>query len=731
MKTTETDMFGSLFGDDREVQAQAAVPAVHTIPVYQMKLTGVEDMEWQTLFTGFDELHVITFSVGIPQVEKAMQLVRRGDMIIGSTSPIKQNLAELLAEQEFSLASVCSSAYLQSRVKDGTFRVYVANEQIHSKVYLLRSDAGRTRLILGSANFSTQAWASRQKEIYLCEDDSALFDHFMGLYEKLRRASSAEVSVKARPIDESGNNIEDLPLFKKMIQTDSAIVIAPAVGRDGPETSEGSGEGASGEALPALPGAADGYPVAKESGENPAPPDEQDLREMEYAFARNKKSDEWAERLAHTRLRPGSNGMILLRPKKIKEMKAYMKKAYEDKKDRMIINPEFVIDYVHHTVSFAGRDWSLQVDPESVKRDIECLYRYIDGCNAFTGDTEHLKTTYWKTLLYMFLSPFMARLRLEYSRYTPANSVGKYFPMYLLLRGPKNGGKSSLVRTGQHLMFGKALQNIPVKALASKTLDSYKAAIRGCPVLLDDVTNRRLSYLKEIVKSDEALINDRNIWHGTFLFTTNDGQVIDPSIAKRMVIFTIDSQLTEDESVKRDSTLNKLQNQMGNALYRAFLARMIPEIEDMTDYMSEGINQDEWYPDVFARGYEVLTEVIRSTGLSLHPSLAPFTWTDYMGDYTKGEKAIRAIREFYQEYPECFTIQKDKDRMRIDYSNIQDKALASSLQKLANELPVTLEPSIIGSVLFVKYSAIRLWTGLDFRNRGKLIQRITGMFGRS
>ncbi len=102
-----------------------------------------------------------------------------------------------------------------------------------------------------------------------------------------------------------------------------------------------------------------------------------------------------------------------------------------------------------------------------------------------------------------------------------------------------------------------------------------------------------------------------------------------------------------------------------------------------------------------------------------------------MGDYTKGEKAIRAIREFYQEYPECFTIQKDKDRMRIDYSNIQDKALASSLQKLANELPVTLEPSIIGSVLFVKYSAIRLWTGLDFRNRGKLLQRITGMFGRS
>lgn len=712
MAAKENDLFGSLFGEDVETRPEAAKP---TIPVYHMKLTGVSDMEWEALFTGFDELHVITFSVGIPQVEKAMRLVKRGDMIIGSSTQVKQKMAELLAEQEFSLQSIFDRPYLQSRIRDGTFRVYVATEQIHSKVYLLKGDDGRTRLILGSANFSTQAWSSRQKEIYLCEDNSELFDHFMGMYETIRLRSADEVSIKAKPIDETGANIEDLPLFKKMIQTESAIVIVPA------PTDEGAGDG------PASGAAADGYPVAGSERDHPAPPDEEDLQEERYTFARTRASDEWADRLAHARLRPDSDGLIHIRPQKVKEIRAYMKKTYEDKKDRMIVNPEFVIDYVHRTVSFAGRPWSLAPEQEEVRRDIACLYRYLDGCNSFTGDTEQLKTTYWKTLLYMFLSPFLARLRLEYSRYTPANSVGKYFPMYLLLRGPKNGGKSSLIRTGQHLMFGKALNNIPVKALSGKTLDSYKAAIKGCPVLLDDVTNSRLRYLKDIVKSDEALINERNVNHGTFLFTTNDGQVIDPSVAKRMVIFTIDSQLTEDESVKRDTTLNKLQNEMGNALYRAFLTGMLPAMEEFTDYMEEGINQDGWYPDVFALGCRVLTEVIERAGMPVHPSLTSFTWTDYMGDYTKGEKAIRAIREFYQEYPECFTIQKDKDRMRIDYSNIQDRALASILNKLANELPVTLEPGIIGSVLFVKYSAICEWTGLDFRHRTSLVQRLTGL----
>lgn len=92
--------------------------------------------------------------------------------------------------------------------------------------------------------------------------------------------------------------------------------------------------------------------------------------------------------------------------------------------------------------------------------------------------------------------------------------------MYMIIRGPKSGGKSSIIRTGQHLMFGKSLHTLPTSVISPIKLDAYKVGIKGCPVLIDDVTNSRFRYLKDIVKSDDALIRGHNINHGTFLITT-------------------------------------------------------------------------------------------------------------------------------------------------------------------------------------------------------------------
>ena len=78
------------------------------------------------------------------------------------TSQVRQAVQELLAEQEFDLKTICQNAYLQQRIKDGSFQFYLEDGGVHAKIYFLRADDGRNRIILGSANFSRQAWNGTQ-----------------------------------------------------------------------------------------------------------------------------------------------------------------------------------------------------------------------------------------------------------------------------------------------------------------------------------------------------------------------------------------------------------------------------------------------------------------------------------------------------------------------------------------------------------------------------------------
>lgn len=83
---------------------------------------------------------------------------------------------------------------------------------------------------------------------------------------------------------------------------------------------------------------------------------------------------------------------------------------------------------------FAGTSLDLQPGMESVKSDIACLLQYMQGTKSFTQNTEKLREIYWKILIYLFASPFIAPLRYYYRTIAPINSVGRIFPMYMLIR---------------------------------------------------------------------------------------------------------------------------------------------------------------------------------------------------------------------------------------------------------------------------------------------------------
>ena len=330
----------------------------------------------------------------------------------------------------------------------------------------------------------------------------------------------------------------------------------------------------------------------------------------------------------------------------------------------------------------------------------------------------------------MFASPFFARLRYFYNQIAPANSTGKVFPMYMILRGKKNGGKSSIVTTGQKLMFDRSLSMIPAKEIAPSNFESYKLTIKGCPMLIDDGTNRNLQSLKDIVKDDYLLISGKVLDHGTFIFTSNDAEQIRQEISKRVVVFTVLNQTDEDVSTRRDTALKKIQNDMHNALYRAYLAKIFPKVETLTEEIIAG-GKENWLPDIFKISSETLIELFREHDVAIPDELKIFTWKDYLGEETKSKQAVDTIEMFFKLKPEIFSSDESKDQLVIDLSSLDQKTQIKVSEMFEAELPPSTERVRVGNIVTMKLSEIKKLARVTFADEKNFVQKILSLFSRN
>ena len=203
----------SLFDDSFADAQENSQPAAKKISVTFARYERTESIAPDELFAGFDELRAVTFSAGVRQIEHVMKNFRRGEVIIGSHEQISVDLAEMLALQKFAVEFVSKNSYLQRRIAAREFKLYVT-DRVHAKIYLMCADDGRCRVILTSANFSANAWQSRQRETFVVMDEPAAYEHYMSVFEELKNFSAEEIDVTARPLKDDGSNLEQLPAIK-------------------------------------------------------------------------------------------------------------------------------------------------------------------------------------------------------------------------------------------------------------------------------------------------------------------------------------------------------------------------------------------------------------------------------------------------------------------------------------------------------------------------------------
>lgn len=640
------------------------------IAVTKVKFLSQELSTYEDLFRGYNELRVITYSYALSFIENIMKYFDRGEVIIGFDKLINKNTAELLALQEFSTNFVCHNTYLQKRISNDEFRFYVLNDLVsHQKIYLLKADDGRVRTITGSANFSDRAWTGEQIECVTVCDDLECYEVYASQYETLQLFATAEISKDAVPIEEDGENADKLPFFKK-IEQENAIILH----------------------------------------------DSQNDEEQEYVFHANKLNKEWEDRLKAIKLKPSKDGKILFDIKHMKTLLGTIRKDNAKKRERQLINPQFILDFDNHTATYNQVPFNLNPDAVAITSNLENLIEYMDGFNLFTKDTSRLKTLYWKVLNYMFLSPFIARLRYEGDRYEYED---RFFPMYMLIYGDSDAGKTGFINLTRQLMFNEKINSLTQDYFSSKPMTSLKSDVKGCPILIDELTPTYWKYAKDIVKMDVNLIRERLINHPTFVLLSNDINNVAPELSKRIIVINLDNRLDRTTAAYNGKKINTIRKNIDNSLYCEYLSRMFDAVDTLIEEIQkhDDENKEEWIPDIFEVSSNVLFKIMQDFNITIPAEFHTFTWFDYMGDAVIGEKSTGIIKDEYTHNSGIFHIDTSKNELEIDFSCYDDNESKKKLRILHDELPADVECKIVGTKAVLKLDAIKKHSGINFKKK--------------
>ena len=221
------------FGDDLFSASEGmANGGMCKLDVVKMDYVGAESITWRELFSGYDSIKAITFSSGIGFVYQLLDLFEDAEIIFGCEEVMSYTLQEIIAYQAKLMERIrktdsASKEKMIERVERGDVRLFVARRRLsHEKLYLLKAEDGRTRVVFGSANMSFNAFGGRQREIICYIDSLEAYERFEEAYEDLKRDSVDTITNKAVEISDATENVDALPIAETA-KVEKVVYIEP------------------------------------------------------------------------------------------------------------------------------------------------------------------------------------------------------------------------------------------------------------------------------------------------------------------------------------------------------------------------------------------------------------------------------------------------------------------------------------------------------------------------
>jgi hypothetical protein len=578
-------------------------PAGKPLTVFRAELLACEPATWQELFSGFDTLKAITFSSSLEFLLRLADRLADAEIVFGSESILsKEHLALAQASQTiqaygFADALVDQKALVEAlarllgrtgqqlleRVAAGTLRFrLLRGRPSHEKLYLLTGPAGR-RVVTGSANLSPAAFEGRQHEVTVAFDGDTAWSEFDRYYRRdwqdsvpvepdalvTERADGAKVA-RDTPL-----GLDEVPIVR-VLNAGVALVDQPA--------------------RPMPAGfAADALRNAAALGA--------ELRDL--ALPKDKAG------------RTVLNAASVLRVIRSHQSRP----VAEATEDRI---PRAEIDFSTGTVRLDGLPWLRAEDEiplDAVAHDARVLADYLRSFLSFFGNAAGAVEVYWAFLVWLYAAPAAPHLR---QAAVPVGIDPWVYPVYAVLFGRSSGGKTLFTKIAARSMFGFEKMIRSGQFTANRAL-GLRDRLGGIPLLIDDVTRDKFTtHVPDLVRTDQETGGQ----YAPVVLTTNrDVSSIPPDLTKRMVACHIDAAIAENRSVT-ERIARRAQKEIGTALYRAYLQRLIPEVRAMR---AEIDAEADVFPDLLARSAEVL-RVVLGEGLGQLPEWArPLSFADYFG----------------------------------------------------------------------------------------------------
>jgi hypothetical protein len=596
------DRGGRIISGDLFAKASTE-PAGRPLTVFRAGLIGREEAAWEELFAGFTALQAITFSSSLELLLRLAERLDDIELVFGSERILsKEHLALAQASHTveaygFADALVDHKALVEAlsrllgragkrlleRVAAGSLRFRLLRDRpSHEKLYLLKGPSG-SRVLTGSANLGRAAFEGWQQEILVLFDGEPAWRLYEDYYRRdwkdsipvapealLARGGDGALAARDGPLP-----LEEVPIVR-VLSAGVALVDQPP--RPAP----------SGFATEALRQAA---ALGAE------------LKEL--ALPKDKTG------------RTVVNADAMLRI-----IRTHRARPVAEASEEGI--PRGEIDFATGLVRLSGARWFAvedSVPAELVARDARILAGYLDSFRSFFGNAEGALEVYWAFLAWLYAAPTAPYLR---QAAVPAGIDPWVYPVYAVLFGRSSGGKTLFTRIAARSMFGFEKMIRSGQFTANRAL-GLRERLGAIPLLIDDVTRDKFTtHVPDLVRTDQEM----SALYAPIVLTTNrDVSSIPPDLTKRMVTCHIDAAIPENRSVSERIARRALRD-IGTALYRAYLQRLIPEVAGMR---AEIDAEAQEFPDLLVRSTKILGEVL-GAALGDRPAWAqPLGFADYFG----------------------------------------------------------------------------------------------------
>ena len=620
------------------------------LQVVKAKFIGTESTDWVELFDGFDELYAITFSSGIDFTCKVVKRFKYAEIIFGCEDVINHGIATIMAVQQSLVETITknkSANELSKMMEEEQLKLFVSRDiKSHEKIFCLKAEDGRVRVITGSANLSSSAFCGFQRENITYYDDEDAYAWYKERFDGFREQCSDNVNHRVfvattKDEDYLSQNPEEVPIIKTIAEK-KVIFVEPTTDEDASEiTIVANIKGHEDEIKPMLP------KIKKEGGKIVIP---------------------------------------------FESIKTFVKKrgeSFKVKKSQEKQLPKLHLDYDVKTLSFNGKECNLHPNAESIKSDIHFLLSFMSSFDSFYGDVLQAQKDYFSFMNWYFASVFMPYLR--YLAKIHNYNVEQQFPVVGIIYGDSNGGKSTFVKLLSKMMSNAKIKQNSSGDFTGTNIDVLKRACEGIPIFIDDLDKTQFTnHAGKIIKDDDWGIEERFINYPAIAITTNELPALKDYISKRAVGCRINIKVEKETGLRNAKKLNDSFKHVTNSFFCEYVRRMLDRIFEMENIM-KGDTVD-YFPDIFKASSEVIMEIMEEFyGEELPEYVRVLNHSDYFGERVVGKNAIQKIISAWENEPKQFVVDRKRNKLVYTYP---ENANMYELRYINDELPPKLNSHV-------------------------------------